>query len=256
MVDTVTIQSQPTGPTLEQEAAQLEAAGKTTPEPKLAGEENTPQRPEWLPEKFQSPEDLAKAYTELEKKLGAGEGKEQKQEAQQTAQKAVKSAGLDMAALSNEYAEKGALSDESLAKLEAVGITKDMVDAYIAGQEAQANAIQAELLGPVGGEEAYGEMIQWAADNLSEAEIDAYNRILEGGDMAAVKMAVENLHTKYTSKVGVEPARQLNGKGGDGTGSVYESVADLMKDMSNPEYDKNPAFRAKVEQKLARSSIL
>jgi hypothetical protein len=29
-----------------------------------------------------------------------------------------------------------------------------------------------------------------------------------------------------------------------------------MKDMSNPEYAKNPAFRAKVEAKLGRSNIL
>lgn len=254
MVEAVTIPTQDNGPSLEQEAAAQEAA-KQTHDPKLAGEEGTPERPEWLPEKFKTPEDMAKAYSDLEKKLGSGKPADQ-QEAQEAAQEAVEGAGLDMAALSTEYAEKGELTEESLAKLAKVGITKDMVDAYIAGQEAQAKAVQAELLGPVGGEEAYGEMVQWAADNLSDAEIEAYNRVLEGGDMNAVKMAVENLHSKYTANVGVEPARQLNGKGGDGNGSVYESVADLMKDMGNPEYERNPAFRAKVEQKLARSSIL
>lgn len=30
-----------------------------------------PERPQWLPEKFQKPEDLARSYTELEKKLGS-----------------------------------------------------------------------------------------------------------------------------------------------------------------------------------------
>lgn len=30
-----------------------------------------PERPEWLPEKFKTPEDLAKSYTELQSKLGA-----------------------------------------------------------------------------------------------------------------------------------------------------------------------------------------
>jgi hypothetical protein len=34
--------------------------------------EGTQDRPEWLPEKFQSAEDLAKAYAELERKLGQG----------------------------------------------------------------------------------------------------------------------------------------------------------------------------------------
>jgi len=34
---------------------------------------SAPERPEWLPEKFKSPEDLAKSYTELQSKLGSKE---------------------------------------------------------------------------------------------------------------------------------------------------------------------------------------
>ena len=50
--------------TLEQQAEMQEEAVATS-------EEQTPteERPEWLDEKFNSPEDLAKAYTELQKKL-------------------------------------------------------------------------------------------------------------------------------------------------------------------------------------------
>ena len=40
----------------------------TGPEAPVA-EDNQSERPEWLPEKFSSPEDLAKSYSELEKKL-------------------------------------------------------------------------------------------------------------------------------------------------------------------------------------------
>ena len=36
-------------------------------------EDEAPQRPEWLPEKYKSPEDLAKAYKELESKIGQRE---------------------------------------------------------------------------------------------------------------------------------------------------------------------------------------
>lgn len=256
MAESVTIPTQDTTPTLEQEAAALEAAGKEAPEPKLAGEEATPERPEWLPEKFKSVEDMAKAYSDLEKKLGTGEKPEAAAATEEAAKEATEAAGLDMDALSAEYSEKGELTAESLSKLEKVGITKDMVEAYIAGQEAQANVVRQQLLEPVGGEEAYGEMIQWASNNLPEKDIDAYNAILEGGDMNAIKMAVENLKSKYTSNVGSEPSRQLSGKGTNGSASAYESVADLMKDMGNREYETNPAFRKKVEAKLARSNIL
>lgn len=260
MAEAVVIPNEDKGPTLEEQAAAQEAAAAAAKAevPKLAGEEETPERPEWLPEKFKSVEDMAKAYNELEQ--AQGKPKEdppvEPKEGEEAANKAVENAGLDMDALSAEYAEKGKLTEESLEALAKVGISKDMVDSYIAGQEAQATALRNQLMEPVGGEEAYNEMISWASDNLSEAEIDAFNGVLEEGNPATVQMAVENLNTKYTEANGAEPTRQLSGKGVDGGLAVYESTADLMKDMQNPEYAQNPAFRAKVEAKLARSSIL
>jgi len=47
---------------------QPEAPVETVPSAE-AQEAEQPERPEWLPEKFKSPEDLAKSYTELEKKV-------------------------------------------------------------------------------------------------------------------------------------------------------------------------------------------
>lgn len=39
----------------------------------VVAEDSAPPRPEWLPEKYKSPEDLAKAYKELESKIGKKE---------------------------------------------------------------------------------------------------------------------------------------------------------------------------------------
>lgn len=39
----------------------------------VVAEDSQPERPEWLPEKYKTPEDLAKAYKELESKIGAKE---------------------------------------------------------------------------------------------------------------------------------------------------------------------------------------
>lgn len=39
----------------------------------VVAEDSQPERPEWLPEKYKSPEDLAKAYKELESKIGSKE---------------------------------------------------------------------------------------------------------------------------------------------------------------------------------------
>ena len=255
--ETSTIPASSTGPTLEEEAAALDS-GKETETPPLAGEtvEETPERPEWLPEKFNSVEDMAKAYAELEKKNSSPDDAGTDKPSADDAEKAADSAGLDMDALRAEYADKGELSAGSLAALEKQGITKDMVDMYVAGQAAQAEAVRSSILEPVGGEEAYNDMVAWAADNLSDGDIDTFNKVLEGGDTASIKMAVENLHGKFKEANGSEPSVQLSGKPSAGSSTVYESTADLMKDMQNPEYASNPAFRAKVEQKLARSNIM
>lgn len=261
MVESVTIESTDKGPSLEEQAAAMDAAqaqGET--EPQLAGEPK--ERPEGVPEKFWDAEKgevnteaLLKSYSELEKARSKGEAEPEAE--QETAEEAVEAAGLDMNALSAEYATNGELTEESYEALAKVGITKDMVDQYIAGQEAQAAKMQSELLEPLGGNlEAYDEMVSWAADALDDKAIDDFNTVLESGNTSAIRMAIQNLHAKYIDANGSEPGRQLSGKGGStGTGS-YESTADLMKDMSNPEYERNPAFRAKVEAKLARSSIL
>ena len=256
MVEQVTIKADEKDDSLEAAAAAQDADKAVKDEPKLNGEDETPERPEWLPEKFKTPEDMAKAYAELEKAKSKGEAPDDK-DTDATAEKAVDEAGLDMDALSKEYAESGELSKESLEALSKVGITEDMVQSYITGQEAQAAAAQKELLEPIGGDiEAYNKLTAWAGDNLSDAEVDEFNSVLETGNPSAVKMAIRDLSAKYESVNGTEPGRQLSGKPNTSGAAVYESTADLMKDMSNPEYAKNPAFRAKVEAKLGRSSIL
>ena len=256
MVEQVTIKADEKDDSLEAAAAAQDADKAVKDEPKLNGEDETPERPEWLPEKFKTPEDMAKAYAELEKAKSKGEAPDDK-DTDATAEKAVDEAGLDMDALSKEYAESGELSKESLEALSKVGITEDMVQSYITGQEAQAAAAQKELLEPIGGDiEAYNKLTAWAGDNLSDAEVDEFNSVLATGNPSAVKMAIRDLSAKYEGVNGTEPGRQLSGKPNTSGAAVYESTADLMKDMSNPEYAKNPAFRAKVEAKLGRSNIL
>ena len=60
---------------LEEEAAAIDANAPESPEAVADGttSELSEDRPEWLPEKFQSAEDMAKAYAELENKQSSGE---------------------------------------------------------------------------------------------------------------------------------------------------------------------------------------
>ena len=98
-------------------------------------------------------------------------------------------------------------------------------------------------------------MLGWASDNLEDGEIDAFNAAVNSGDMNQTMMAVQGLQARYSADATVEPSRTVEGQPVT-SGSSYRSVAEMMQDMNDPRYQKDPAFRADVEQKLSRSNII
>ena len=47
----------------------------------------------------------------------------------------------------------------------------------------------------------------------------------------------------------------LSGKAPRTSGDVYRSQQEVVKAMSDPQYDNDPAYRQDVMQKLARSNV-
>ena len=223
-------------------------------------------RPEWLPEKFQSVEDMAKAYAALEAKLG-GKPQDNPQadpanpnanpnanQAGQNPEQALSEKGLDLSTFTAEFNVKGELSAESYAKLAAAGFDKQIVDNYINGQKAVAAQYETAVVSEVGGSEKYSEMVTWAKANMSDAEINAYNAAVSSGDVAQAKLAVLGLSAKFSKANGSEP-RLVQGRTNSASGDVFESTAQLTEAMRDPRYSKDPSYRAKVQAKLARSNV-
>lgn len=222
---------------------------------------DTPARPEWLPEQFNTPEEMAKAYSELAAKQAqkAEEKPEDKPadnklEIPEDPQKALADKGLKYEDFAAELAKTGTLSQESYDKLAAVGFDKAMVDSYIAGQNALAANFEAEVKAEVGGAERYADMVEWAKANLTPAEIDAYNKAVSAGSPEQAKLAVLGLSAKFTKAVGNEPSL-LQGRNVTASEDVFQSYAQLTEAMRDPRYRKDPAYRAKVQDKLARSNL-
>jgi hypothetical protein len=225
--------------------------------------EEKQERPEWLPEKFGSPEDMAKAYGELENKLGQPTAdKEQETTTQESksedtleiAEKAVSDAGLDMSVLQSEYSENGQLKDTSYEALQKAGIPKDYVDQFIKGQEALRTAQSNDIKGIVGGDESYNNISQWASENLSEPEKQAYNKVVNSNDIESIKLAVTGLKARYDSANGTEP-NLVKGKAATTGAQGYQSWAQVTEAMADPKYAKDPAYQAMVKDKLAVSNI-
>lgn len=216
-------------------------------------------RPKWLPEKFKTPEDMANAYAELEKKQSTPKP-DAATAADTAAANAAKAqadkAGIDMDAISNEYVEtNGKLSDATMKSLADKGITKEQVNAYIGGLQAQAEKLNGELSAIAGGAEQLKSVYEWAKTNLTPAEITAYNKSLSNPD--AAKMTLQGIVSRYTAATGSEPslidgAAAAPASGGE---KPYESNAQMVRDMSNPKYKTDQAFRDQVARRLAKSTF-
>ena len=228
----------------------------------------TQSKPEGLPEKFNSVDELVKSYSELEKKLGEqsqpteksvdpvskAEVKEQPKSDLDIATKAVDSAGLNMESLSEEYAKEGKLADGSYKSLEKAGIPKDYVDRFIAGQQAIADQQSSSVKEMVGGTQAYDSMSEWASQNLSETEKTAYNSAVNSKDLESVKLAVVGLKARYAQSTGSEP-KLVEGKASASGEQGFQSWAQVTQAMSDPRYAKDVAYQTEVKNKLANSKI-
>ena len=229
----------------------------------------TQDRPEWLPEKFSSAKELAQAYKSLEQKLsGSQEEVEQYQLTEQQAQdiqeireqstsqvyQLLDEKGLDFEIFQNELNESGELSSEAYEALEEVGIQREMVNTWIEGQNAKAEQNVNNLFNLAGGSESYNQMIQWADNNLHPTEAEAFNKQIDNLD-ATAELAVSGLYARYLQSEGAMPSLMT----GDTNVSIeprYDSLAQITSAMSDPRYEKDPAYRAQVAGRLNNSSVL
>lgn len=217
--------------------------------------ESTEQKPEWLPEKFKSAEELAKAYSELEKKFSSNT-KEVKEQPKNKSEE-VKSEGFSLDKYNDEYVEQGALSDKSYQELSKLGLTKDIVDGYIEGQKSIAQSYQTQIYNEVGSQEQYQELVGWASQNLSEQEVSSFNDIVSNGSIEAMKLAVRGLMaTAGMSKSNSQRQELFEGDSDVFSSDAFRSIAQVTQAMNDPRYEKDPAYRKDVTDRLAKSTIL
>ena len=220
----------------------------------------TEERPDWLPEKFKSVEDMAKAYSALESKLGQPQQEETTEEVEVSGEESASDVaqllddkGLDFDVFQQEYAENGGLSEDAYEALQEAGFPRSMVDSWVAGQDALAAQMTEQMYDVAGGGEQYAQMVQWAADSLPESEVAAYNATMESGDPNMIRLAVQGLNARYRSEA--EPTLMQGGTGAVSSGGRFESTAELTAAMGDPRYAKDPAYRQSIADKLAKSSL-
>jgi len=258
----------------------VEEAQGIDPEVKSAVEENKPlpgTEKFWDEERGQYRDDgtaLAKSYLELQKKLGGPkepeeapkdepapetpEKSEDPKPEDTTAEDVVDAAGLDIDKLRETYDQTGEIPAEDkekiLEQLKPLGVGEEALDLYLQAQKAQADKATQDIYDLVGGQEEYQARIEWARENLSPDEIQAFDAVANSGDTAQIKLAVRGLEAQYVAAVGSAPPTHLSGRRAvSSSAKAFESQEEATAAVRNPEYQNNPAYRREVEQRLAAS---
>ena len=169
--------------------------------------------------KFKDPQALEQAYVELQKKLGEPRD------------------------------EVPAPEDEGK-PAEAESETEETDDDPESLSEEQAEM----LMDMVGGDKAYKSMLNWAADNFSKEEIEMYDGVMGSGNPDAIYYAVQALQSRYNDAVGSD-GQLLTGRGSQDTDDSFKSQAELVAAMSDPRYDRDPAYRNDVMRRLENSDV-
>ena len=227
------------------------------------GEKLAEQQEQLLAGKFKDAEALEQGYIELQKKLGSP--KEEAEEETPTAKEEVKEEEekVDTAFLDTlwEEAQSEKFTKETLSKLEEMK-PQDIAQMYLnyrsEAKEPQGQSFTEEnisdLKGVAGGEEGYTEMMTWAKANLKEAEVNMYDQVMDQGNPLAAFFAVQALKYRFDDAKGVD-GEMLQGKAPKTTGDTFKSQAQVVKAMSAPQYDKDPAYRQAIYDKLERSNL-
>ena len=217
--------------------------------------------------KYQSAEELEEAYINLQKKLGSSDEDDEVEETtfDEDEYPEEVAEGVDLiATASEEYFENdGAISEETMQRFTEMS-SSDLVEAYMAIRDRNpdvdggvatdlTDAEMNQVYNSAGGEAEYGRLTSWAAQNLSEQKLDAFNDMIDRGNSTAIQSAVAGLRAEYEAQEGYE-GRMLTGKSAPAADG-FRSQAEVVQAMSDPRYDRDEAYRQDVYNKLERSDI-
>jgi len=219
-------------------------------------------RPEWLPEKFKNAEDMANAYSELEKKMGAGANEQEQEEVQQEeeqstdeqddTQKEDSNTNDVIVEASKEFFENdGVISEETYKNLAEAGLPKELVDSYAAGQQALQQSEEGNIKAAADGN--WDQMAEWAANNLSPEEVNTFDDIVQNGTVDQARLATKGLYAQYKAENGVSP-KLVQGAVSGSSSMPFKSNQELARAMSDPRYKSgDKSYHEEIDRRIAAS---
>ena len=234
--------------------------------------------------KFNSQEELAKAYQELERKLGQPKGdadpefsptsqgytaEEAAEVYGQEAVEALAGKGLNLAEVMFKADSGQDISQHYDALAETFNVPRQVVENYVSkAQPAPAttpatglsDGDAAELKAMVGGDQGFQALSGWAAQNLDQQELADYNAAVDSGNKDAIRWALKAMQSRSTSNAAPSEPKLISG-GVPPAVERFESKQQVLDAMSKRNekgqklYEVDDAYRTKVRELLSRSEV-
>lgn len=172
----------------------------------------------------------------------------------------LKTKGVDFETAVSEYNEKGVLSDATMDALEKAGYPKAVVEGFIKSRQILETQYTSAVYEAAGGEEAYSRMTQWAAANLSKADVEAFNNAIDSGNLGTVKLIMGGIRSAMgeamTQKHGTSNPSVMGGPASTNTTGGFADKAEMVKAMSDKRYCRDPQYTKLVESRMAKTTWL
>ena len=217
------------------------------------GEQLEQEQQNLLAGKYKSAEELEQGYLELQRKMGEGQPNQQapsdvsdqlaKAYESYTSDKKFDASAFDNVSkedLIKAFFENSEEVPQAAEDNEGPDLTQDQVDG---------------MMNSVGGKEQYQQIMNWAVQNLPKSDIEAFDAIVESANPFQINMAVEAMAKRYTDANG-QDGKMIQGRSASTGVESYRSQAEMIRDMNDPRYDTDPAYRNDVMTKLANSPNL
>jgi hypothetical protein len=241
--------------------------------------------------KFKNPQELAKAYAELQRKMGEQSSNTDEQPAASDpepqadapsdrytkesaserygseAVEALEAKGIDLPEVMRAADSGQDISEHYDTLAETFNVSRDVVEHFVGKTQAEqsasglSDADASALLAEVGGQDSFNELSGWAKGNLGADELASYNAVVDSGNKEAISWALKAMQARRAAPDSVvEP--QLYG-GGTPTDTVmrFESQQQVLDAMNKKNdrgqrlYDVDEAYRHKVQMVLQSSDV-
>ena len=177
---------------------------------------------------------------------------ETRKETEKVIKEELETKGLSFDEFAEEYQETGTLSPESINKLEQAGYPKAMVDAYIAGLEAQASKFVDTVKSYADGK--WDNIVELVKTQGQEA-IDGFNATLNTGNLSQIKLMINGLLAQHKTQFGTSNPLVTGMPTATTSQSGFTSKQEMVTAMADKRYGRDMSYTREVQTKVKMSNI-